>query len=192
MKLRKVIFLVSTLLICFAIALASQGVVYASTGSHSIPVVKGKVSPRDALSVGCESYNCFGQDPVTMGCSATNSQYYAIHDSSNRLLAHGYNYYSVDCNANWGTMTPDSGTNLTMSISTTDSQNNYELDCEPGNESYKVSANQSVLPQCLWKGGYYTGTATFWGNLVDGTHGSILTVSAKSPDGRYYSAQATQ
>lgn len=126
------------------------------------------VNPTPAVS--CYGYSCHGHDPYRYGCSKS-SDTTAPANYQGTQVATLWNWYSVQCNANWseGALTTaglNAGDSIIIDISTTDSHGYWEYMCYPGPDD-----TGALLEYC--SGAHYGGAATAWTDMVDGTNKTV-------------------
>jgi hypothetical protein len=150
------------------------------------------VSAAPASAAGCYGYTCHGYDLYHFGCTYTSSTT-ADAVSGGVRLATVYNRYSGGCKSNWAeaVLSPaaiNAGDKMVIGIWTTDSKGNYEEMDYPG------PSNTGALTE-LWNSsyGYYGGSASAYGDMVDGTNVTYAFVNVYDRNGKLIaSAYASQ
>jgi Protein of unknown function (DUF2690) len=113
----------------------------------------------------CSGYSCHGHDPVAWGCD----KYQLTSTETDGALATVVNWYSTGCNANWAQawLSPAAiaaGDKMTADIEAIDTQGNEEIMCYPG------PGDTGNLMELCYDGGYYSGSAPAYTDMVDGTN----------------------
>jgi hypothetical protein len=131
---------------------------------------------------GCYGYSCHGYDLYHFGCSYTSTTA-ANAFSGNTKLATVYNRYSAGCNSNWAEaiLTPaaiNAGDKMAISVSTDrDSMGTSEEMDAPG------PSNTGALMEGWYANVFYSGSASAYSDMVDGTNLTWASVAVYDRNG---------
>jgi hypothetical protein len=138
-------------------------------------------APASAAS-GCYGYTCHGYDLYHFGCSYTSTTA-ANAFSGNTKLATVYNRYSAGCNSNWAEaiLTPaaiSAGDKMAIEVSTDrDSEGTSEWMDYPG------PSNTGAPTESWYPNDFYSGSASVYTDMVDGTNLTYASVSVYDRNG---------
>ena len=170
------------------VLVAARAAVLVMFGIATLGITAMGATPAQA-STSCYGYSCHGHDPVTYGCSTTNSSPPAyVVDSSGTTLATVWDDWSYGCKANWANavLSPaaiNAGDVLFVEIKTKDSQNQNEWMCYPGleNDSGKLTEGCAYGAYPGEPGIGYGGSAGAYTDMVDGTNKTYADVTVYAP-----------